>query len=147
MTVNDYIGRMLENNEENPQIIVIYDDNHNIYYFGKAAYAPLNCWFAFKNAHMVGNELRINDIREEENGNAEGKETKIGKSVYDVDIHTVNGWDTYQVNADCLCTAKHKAVLRVINETGSENAKMVDCIRIYKYGTDTLLREYEVKFG
>lgn len=103
MTVNDYISRMLENNEENPQIIVIYDDNHNIYYFGKAAYAPLNCWFAFKNAHMVGNELRINDIREEENGNTEGKETKIGKSVYDVDIHTVNGWDTYQVNANFAC--------------------------------------------
>ena len=100
MTVNGYISRMLENNEENPQIIVIYDDNHNIYYFGKAAYAPLNWWFAFKNAHMVGNELRINDIREEENGNTEGKETKIGKSVYDVDIHTVNGWDTYQVNAN-----------------------------------------------
>ena len=83
MTVNDYISRMLENNEENPQIIVIYDDNHNIYYFGKAAYAPLNCWFAFKNAHMVGNELRINDIREKENSNTDGKETKIGKSVYD----------------------------------------------------------------
>lgn len=67
--------------------------------------------------------------------------------VYDVDVHTVNGWDTYQVNDDCLCTAKYKAALRVINETGSENAKMVDCIRIYKHGTDTLLREYEVKFG
>lgn len=144
MTVNDYISRMLENNEENQQIIVIYDDNHNIYYFGKAAYAPLNCWFAFKNAHMVGNELRINDIREEENGNTEGKETKIGKSVYDVDIHTVNGWDTYQVNANFACVAGYKAISRVNNETDSENAKTIDCIRIYKHGTDVLLKEYVI---
>ena len=64
--------------------------------------------------------------------------------VYDVDIHTVNGWDTYQINADCLCTAKHKAILRVNNETDSENAKTVDCIRIYKHGTDVLLKEYEI---
>ena len=81
MTVNDYISRMLENNEENPQIIVIYDDNHNIYYFGKAAYAPLNCWFAFKNAHMVGNELRINDIREEESNNTEREGTKMKRGI------------------------------------------------------------------
>ena len=65
MTVNNYIEKMLENNEENQQIIVIYDDNHNIYYIGKVAYAPLNCWFTFKNAHKVGNELRINDGVEE----------------------------------------------------------------------------------
>lgn len=81
MTVNDYISRMLENNEENQQIIVIYDDNHNIYYFGKAAYAPLNCWFAFKNAHMVGNELRINDIREEESNNTEREGTKMKRGI------------------------------------------------------------------
>ncbi len=65
MTVNDYIEKMLESNEENQQIVVIYDNNHNIYYIGKVAYAPLNCWFTFKNAHIVGNELRINDIVEE----------------------------------------------------------------------------------
>lgn len=56
---------MLENNEDNQQIIVIYDDNHNIHYIGKVAFAPLNCWFTFKNAQMVGNELRINDVNAE----------------------------------------------------------------------------------
>lgn len=81
--------------------------------------------FSFKNAHMVGNELRINDIREEENSSTEGKETKIGKSVYDVDVHTVNGWDTYQVNANFSCVAGYKAILRVNNETDSENAKQL----------------------
>ncbi len=65
MTVNNYIETLLEKNEEDQQIVVIYDDNHNIYYIGKVAYAPLNCWFTFKNAHMVGNELRINDEERE----------------------------------------------------------------------------------
>lgn len=100
MTVNDYISRMLENNEENQQIIVIYDDNHNIYYFGKAAYAPLNCWFAFKNAHMVGNELRINDIREEESNNTEREGTKMKTiRVYTrtVNMHTPEGWVKFSV--------------------------------------------------
>lgn len=77
MTVNNYIEKMLENNEENQQIIVIYDDNHNIYYIGKAAYAPLNCLFTFKNAHKVGNELRINDGVEE----TESREEEINDAL------------------------------------------------------------------
>lgn len=77
-------------------------------------------------------------------GNTGRKETKIGKSVYDVDIHTVNGWDTYQVNANFACVAGYKAISRVNNETDSENAKTIDCIRIYKHGTDVLLKEYVI---
>ena len=64
ISVNNYIEKLLENNEENQQIIVIYDNNHNIHYIGRAAYAPCNCWFTFKNAHIVGNELRINERSE-----------------------------------------------------------------------------------
>ena len=65
MTVNNYIDELLKENEENPQIVAIYDEKHNLHYLGKVAYAPMNCWFPFKNARMVGNELRINDIAEE----------------------------------------------------------------------------------
>lgn len=32
--------------------------------------------------------------------------------------------------------------MRVINETGRENAETIDCVRIYKHGTDKLLKEY-----
>ena len=64
ISVNNYIEKLLENNDENQQIIVIYDNNHNIHYIGRAAYAPCNCWFTFKNAHIVGNELRINERSE-----------------------------------------------------------------------------------
>ena len=64
--------------------------------------------------------------------------------IYDVDIHNVNGWDTYQVEADCLSNARYNAVTRVINETGKENAETIDCIRIYRHNTDKLLKEYNV---
>ena len=64
--------------------------------------------------------------------------------IYDVDIHNVNGWDTYQVSADCLCNARYNAVTRFINETGTENSKSIDCIRIYSHNTDKLLKEYNV---
>lgn len=63
--------------------------------------------------------------------------------IYDVCIHFVWGWDTYQVKANCLDNARYTAVLRVINETGRENAETIDCIRIYKHGTDKLLKEYD----
>ena len=65
MTVNNFIEKMLENNEDNQQIIVIYDDNHNIHYIGKATFAPKDCWITFKKAQMVGNESRINDVNTE----------------------------------------------------------------------------------
>lgn len=64
--------------------------------------------------------------------------------IYDIDIHNVNGWDTYQVEADCLSNARYNAVTRVINETGKENAETIDCIRIYRHNTDKLLKEYNV---
>ena len=64
--------------------------------------------------------------------------------IYDVDIHNVNGWDTYQVEADCLSNARYNAVTRVINETGKENAEIIDCIKIYRHCTDKLLMEYNV---
>lgn len=64
--------------------------------------------------------------------------------IYDVDIHNVNRWDTYQVEADCLSNARYNAVTRVINETGKENAETIDCIKIYRHCTDKLLMEYNV---
>ncbi len=62
---------------------------------------------------------------------------------YDVDLHFKNGWDTYQVKADCINNARYEAVMRVINETSRENAETIDCIRVYKHGTDKLLKQYD----
>lgn len=64
--------------------------------------------------------------------------------IYDVDLHFENGWDTYQVKADCLDNARYTAIMRVINETGRENAETIDCVRVYKHGTDKLLKEYNI---
>lgn len=61
---------------------------------------------------------------------------------YDVDLRFPWGWDTYEVNADCVDKARYTAVMRVINEIGREYAEQIDCIRVYKYYTDTLYKEY-----
>lgn len=66
---------------------------------------------------------------------------EVGKFVYDVRIHNDYGWDTYTVRADGLESAKYKAVRRMELETGEENCYSIDVIRIYKEGTDELLKE------
>ena len=65
---------------------------------------------------------------------------------YDVDIHFSGiGWDTYTVNADCVSNARYMAVIRVINETGREHAELIDCVKIYKHGTQKLIKQYDTK--
>lgn len=71
--------------------------------------------------------------------------TEKGNFVYDVDIHTATGWDTYTVSADGLQNARYKAVKRVELETGVENCQSIDVIRVYKGGTDKLLKEIIVE--
>lgn len=65
---------------------------------------------------------------------------------YDVDVHFKDiGWDTYTVHSYCIDHARYKAIRRVIDESYSvylNNA--IDCMRIYKSGTDKLLREYNI---
>lgn len=62
---------------------------------------------------------------------------------YDVDLHFPDGWDTYEVSANCVSNARFVAITRVIKEISRKYAEMVDCIRVYKHGTDELLKEYE----
>lgn len=64
---------------------------------------------------------------------------------YDVDIHNANGWDTYTVTADGLENARYNAVTRLELETSEENCYSIDVIRIYKHGTDELLKEIIVE--
>lgn len=64
------------------------------------------------------------------------------KFIYDVDLHFGWGWDTYEVEADCTDNARYNAIMRVINETGRENAETIDVVRVYKHGTDKILKEY-----
>lgn len=64
---------------------------------------------------------------------------------YDVDIHFKGwGWDTYIVKAECIDNARYIAVKRVIDETGIKNAENIDCVRVYKCGTDKMLKEYDI---
>lgn len=69
--------------------------------------------------------------------------------MYDVNIHFAETktqyahWDEYLVNAENLSNARYNAIMRVINEISREYAKTIDCIRIYKHGTDKLLKEYD----
>lgn len=79
---------------------------------------------------------------------AETEETtdpEVGKFVYDVRIHNAYGWDTYTVRADGLKSAEYKAVRRMENETDEEEYSSIDVIRIYKEGTDELLKEIIVE--
>lgn len=67
------------------------------------------------------------------------------KFTYDVDVHfNGKGWDTYEVKADCVENARFAAVMRVINETGRENAEQIDSVRVYNHGTEKLLKEYAI---
>lgn len=63
---------------------------------------------------------------------------------YDVDIHFKDiGWDTYTVHSDCIDHARYKALRRVADESSTFYLyNGIDCIRVYKSGTDKLLREY-----
>lgn len=65
---------------------------------------------------------------------------------YDVDIHFKGiGWDTYTVQSDCIENARYKAIGRVIEEAYElckNNA--IDEMRIYREGTDKLLKEYSI---
>lgn len=64
---------------------------------------------------------------------------------YDVDLHFEDtGWDTYEVNASCVGIASCMAEKRVIDELGRERAEQIDCVRVYKHGTDKLFKEYLV---
>ena len=63
---------------------------------------------------------------------------------YDVDLHFGWGWDTYEVNAECVDKARYTAIIRVINETSRKYAEQIDCIRVYKHGTDKLIKEYSI---
>ena len=63
---------------------------------------------------------------------------------YDVDLHFSWGWDTYEVNAECVDKARYTAIMRVINEISREYAEQIDCIRVYKHGTDKLFKEYSI---
>ncbi len=64
--------------------------------------------------------------------------------LYDVDLHFPNGWDTYSVIANGYDNARAKAITRVITEIGRETAEQIDCIRVYAYGTDKLIVEYDI---
>lgn len=62
---------------------------------------------------------------------------------YDVDLHFPDGWDTYEVTADCVDNARFTAIVRVVKEISRKYAELIDYIRVYKHGTDKLLKEYE----
>lgn len=62
--------------------------------------------------------------------------------IYDVDLHFENVWDTYTVGASCIDNARYTAIKRAINELGRDYANTIDCVRVYKNGTDKLLKEY-----
>lgn len=66
------------------------------------------------------------------------------KYTYDVDLHFEDGWDTYTVSANHLDGARFMAIQRAVNETGRTHANSIDCIRVYRSGTDRLLKEYSV---
>ena len=66
------------------------------------------------------------------------------KYTYDVDLHFPDGWDTYLVKAECIDSARYAAVMRVINEISREKAETIDAIRVYKHGTDNLLKEFGI---
>lgn len=61
MSVNTYLDTADIDDE---QVVVIYNDKHNIHWVGRAGWAPLNCRFEFKNAVRKGNELIINGLTE-----------------------------------------------------------------------------------
>ena len=67
---------------------------------------------------------------------------------YDVDLHFNSDcnayWDTYTVSANCIDKARYLAIARVISETGFDNAKTIDLIRVYKSGTNKMYKEYEI---
>ena len=69
--------------------------------------------------------------------------------IYDVSIHfketekQYQHWDTYCVKADCVNNARYNAIMRVVNEISREYAETIDCVRVYKHGTDKLLKEYD----
>jgi hypothetical protein len=64
---------------------------------------------------------------------------------HDVALHFKDsGWDTYEVNADCLENARYAAVKRVIEELGRSYAEQINLIRIYEHNSDKLLKEYQV---
>lgn len=70
--------------------------------------------------------------------------------LYDVSIHfretekQCQHWETYCVGADCVDNARYNAIIRVVYEINSEYAKTIDCVRVYRYGTDELLKEYDI---
>ena len=79
---------------------------------------------------------------------AETEETtdpEVGKFVYDVRIHNAYGWDTYTVAGDDVESAEYKALKRVEYECGKEERSSIDVIRIYKEGTNDLLKEIITK--
>lgn len=67
------------------------------------------------------------------------------KYTYDVDLHFPDGWDTYQVEAECIDSARYAAVMRVINEISREKAETIDTIRVYKHLSWDVLKEYKVQ--
>lgn len=96
----------------------------------------------FKSLKKRATEAKLETATNSETAEAEETtDPEVGKFVYDVRIHNDYGWDTYTVRADGLESAKYKAVRRMELETGEENCYSIDVIRIYKEGTDELLKE------
>lgn len=66
-------------------------------------------------------------------------------SEYDVMMHFGNYWDTYSVDAYSVDDARCRAAERVLNECGFEDYASIDLVRVYRYKTDELLKEYEIR--
>ena len=75
----------------------------------------------------------------------ETTDPEVGKFVYDVRVHNAYGWDTYTVAGDDVESAEYKALKRVEYECGIKERSSIDVIRIYKEGTNDLLKEIITK--
>lgn len=47
-------------------------------------------------------KMEYNIIKIKQTNSRKAGGINMKQFIYDVDIHNVNGWDTYQVSADCL---------------------------------------------
>jgi hypothetical protein len=89
--------------------------------------------------------INTTDKGRAERHNMKGEVRTMKKYTYDVDLHFPDGWDTYQVEAECIDSARYAAVMRVINEISREKAETIDTIRVYKHLSWDLLKEYKVQ--
>ena len=100
----------------------------------------------FKSLKKQATETKPETATDPETTEAEETtDPEVGKFVYDVRIHNAYGWDTYTVAGDDVESAEYKALKRVEYECGKEERSSIDVIRIYKEGTNDLLKEIITK--